>query len=126
MITGLPVTMVNQLTSANFSNNTPGTLVNGPGVPLGTTVLTVDSTKGTVTLSAPVTSSPTGQVTYYFFGPVVGTGTVLGANQPANTIDGIDISTYGTLQLLGPLSNVQVTGPGINAGRRSRSPGSPW
>ncbi len=116
VITGLPVTMVNQLTSANFSNNTPGTLVNGPGVPLGTTVLNVDSTNGTVTLSAPVTSSPTGPVTYYFFGPVVGAGTVLGASQPANTIDGLDMNTYRTLQLLGPLSNVQVTGPGIDAG----------
>ncbi len=94
--------MVNQITAANFSNNTPGTLVNGPGVPLGTTVLTVDSTNGTVTLSAPLTSSPTGQVTYYFFGPVVGTGTVLGANQPTNTIQGLDMNTYDTLHLARP------------------------
>ncbi len=116
VITGLPLTVVNQLTAANFSNITPGTLVNGPGVPIGTTVLTVDSTNGTVTLSTPVTSSPAGPVTYDFFGPVVGTGTVLGANQPANTIQGLDMNTYDTLQLLGPLSNVQVTGPGIDPG----------
>ena len=86
-----------RLSGANFSNNTPGTLVNGPGVPIGTTVLVFDSTHGTVTLSAPVTSSPTGPVTYYFFGPVVGTGTVLGAGQPTNTIQGLDMDTYNTL-----------------------------
>jgi hypothetical protein len=69
-----------------------------------------------VTLSAPLTSSPTGSVTYYFFGPIVGTGTVLGAGQPQNTIVGLDMDTYNTLQLIGPLANVQVTGPGIDPG----------
>ena len=39
VITGLPLQVVNQIAAANFSNNTPGTLVNGPGVPIGTTVL---------------------------------------------------------------------------------------
>ena len=116
VITGLPLTVVNQITSANFSNNTPGTLVNGPGIPIGTTVLTVDSVNGTVTLSTPLTSSPQGQVTFYFFGPVVGTGTVLGVNQPKNTIQGLDMNTYDTLQMLGTLTNVQVTGPGIDPG----------
>ena len=116
MITGLPLAVVNQIAAANFSNNTPGALVNGPGVPIGTTVLTVDSIHGTVTLSAPVTSSPTGPVTYYFFGPVVGTGTVLGAGQPKNTIQDLDMNTYNTLLNVGPLTNIQVTGPGIDPG----------
>ena len=44
VITGLPLKVLNGIVAANFSNNTPGTLVNGFGVPLGTTVLTVDST----------------------------------------------------------------------------------
>ena len=56
VITGLPIQVVNQITGANFSNNTAGTLVNGPGVPIGTTVLVFDSIHGTVTLSAPITS----------------------------------------------------------------------
>ncbi len=116
VITGLPLAVVNQIASANFSNNTPGALVNGPGVPIGTTVLTVDSTHGTVTLSAPVTKSPKGSVTYYFFGPVVGTGTMLAKNQPKNTIQGLDMTTYNTLLNIGPLTNVQVTGPGIDPG----------
>ena len=114
VITGLPLAVVNQIVGANFSNNTPGTLVNGPGVPIGTTVLVFDNLHGTVTLSAPVTSSPNGPVTYYFFGPVVGTGTVLGAHQPKDTIQGLDMDTYNTLLQIGLLSNVQVTGPGID------------
>ncbi len=116
VITGLPVTVVNQIAAANFSNNTPGALVNGPGVPIGTTVLTTDNLHGTVTLSAPITSSQSGSVTYEFFGPVVGTGTVLGAGQPTDTIDGLDMDAYNTLMALGDLSNVQVTGPGIDPG----------
>jgi hypothetical protein len=118
VITGLPLEVVNQLVAANFSNNAAGTLVNGPGVPIGTTVLVFDSTNGTVTLSAPLTSSPKGTVTYYFFGPVVGTGTVLGAGQPKNTIQGLDMNTYETLLNIGPLTNVQVTGPGIGPGTK--------
>ncbi len=85
-------------------------------MPLGTTVLTVDSTNGTVTLSAPVTSTTDKPVTYDFFGPVVGTGTVLGAGQPKNTIQGLDMNTYNTLNQIGPLTKVQVTGPGIDPG----------
>ena len=102
--------------AANFGNNAPGTIVNGPGVPSGTTVLVFDNLHGTVTLSAPVTSSSKGPVTYSFFGPVVGTGTVLGKNQSPKTIDNLDMTTYNTLLQLGPLSNVQVTGPGIDPG----------
>jgi hypothetical protein len=116
VITGLPLQVVNQIAGANFSNHTAGVLVNGPGVPLGTTVLVFDSTHGMVTLSAPVTSFSTGPATYSFFGPVVGTGTVLAACQPNNTIEGLDMDTYYTLLKLGDLTNVQVTGPGINPG----------
>jgi hypothetical protein len=116
VITGLPIQVVNQIVGANFSNHTAGSLVNGPGVPLGTTVLVFDNLLGTVTLSAPVTSFTPGSATYYFFGPVVGTGTVLGAGQPTDTIQGPDVNTYDTLLKLGPLTNVQVTGPGIDPG----------
>jgi hypothetical protein len=69
-----------------------------------------------MTLSAGVTSYTSGPATYYFFGPVVGTGTVLGPGQPANTIQGLDMNTYDTLLKVGPLTNVQVTGPGIDPG----------
>ncbi|QEH39071.1 hypothetical protein OJF2_76830 [Aquisphaera giovannonii] len=118
VLAGLPLGLVNQLVAANFSTNAAGTLVNGPGVPIGTTVLTFDSTNGTVTLSSPLTKIPPGlkSYTYSFYGPVVGTGTVLGAGQPANTIRGLDPDAYNTLLKLGPLSNVQVTGPGIDPG----------
>ena len=47
---------------------------------------------------------------------MVGTGTVLGAGQPKDTIQGLDLNTYDTLLEIGPLTNVQVTGPGIDAG----------
>ena len=47
---------------------------------------------------------------------MVGTGTVLGAGQPQNTIQGLDMNTYDTLLQIGPLTNVQVTGPGIDPG----------
>jgi hypothetical protein len=47
---------------------------------------------------------------------VVGTGTVLGAGQPTNTIQGLDMNTYNALLTIGPLANVQVTGPGIDPG----------
>jgi hypothetical protein len=116
VITGLPLQVVNQIAGANFSNHTAGALVNGPGIPIGTTVLVFDSTHGTVTLSAPVTSFTPGSATYSFFGPVVGTGTVLGAGQSTKTIQGLDMDTYYTLLKIGPLSNVQVTGPGIDPG----------
>ena len=69
-----------------------------------------------MTLSAPVTSFQPGSTTYDFFGPVVGTGTVLGAGQSTKTIQGLDMDTYETLLKIGPLSNVQVTGPGIDPG----------
>ncbi|WP_165226959.1 hypothetical protein [Aquisphaera insulae] len=116
VITGLPRDVVNQLVAANFSNHTAGTLVNGPGVPLGTTVLVYDSVLGTVTLSAPLQQSAPGPATYYFYGPIVGTGKVLGAGQATNTIVGLDLDTYNTLLQVGPLTNVQVTGPGIPTG----------
>lgn len=114
VITGLPLSVVNSIAGANFANNTPGVLVNGPGVPIGTTVLVFDSVHGSVTLSSPITGPLTGPFTYYFYGPVVGTGTVLGAGQSTRTIQGLDMNTYNTLLNIGPLSNVQVTGPGID------------
>jgi hypothetical protein len=114
VITGLPLAVVNQIAGANFSNNTAGVLVNGPGIPIGTTVVVYDSKNGTVTLSAPVTSFTPGSTTYSFYGPVVGTGKVLGSGQPTNTVQGLSLDAYYTLLKMGDLTNVQVTGPGID------------
>ena len=94
----------------------PGRWSTAPACPSARRSWSLTVLHGTVTLSAPVTSSPTGPVTYYFFGPVVGTGTVLGTDQPTNTIQGLDLNTYNTLLKIGPLTNVQVTGPGIDPG----------
>ena len=69
-----------------------------------------------MTLSTPVTSFVPGPTTYYFYGPLVGTGTVLGKGQSTKTIQGLDMNTYNALLNVGLLSNVQVTGPGIDPG----------
>jgi hypothetical protein len=114
VITGLPRQTVNQITGANFTNNVPGTLVTGPGVPIGTTVLVYDPLQNTVTLSAPVTSLAPSPATYYFYGPIVGTGTVLAPGQDTKTIRGLDTATYDALLQIVPLTSIQVTGPGLD------------
>ena len=60
------------------TQDTPGTLVNGPGVPTGTTVqfLSINSqtpSQSKITLSNPLTSCPR-RDTYSFFGPLTFTG----------------------------------------------------
>ena len=53
---------------------------------------------------------------FYFFGPVVARGTIQGQGQPDNTIIIQDQASFDTLQLIGPLTNVVVTGPNIEPG----------
>jgi len=114
-IVGLDKVVVNQVLGYDASTKVLGVLVNGPGVKPGTTVVTVIPT-GEVKLSEPLNSNSSG--TFYFFAPVVGTGTVGRTNQAKDTIVGLNKPAYDTLQKIGPLKtdghyNIQVTGPGI-------------
>jgi hypothetical protein len=116
-ITGLSTVVVNQVVGYNASTNVLGALVIGPGVKPGTTVRTTDPT-GKIGLSEELNSNEAG--TFYFFAPVVGTGTVGEKGQRKVTIVGLNAAAYNTLQLLGPkdghpelLKEIQVTGPGI-------------
>ena len=117
VITGLPLEVVNQIAGANFSNNAAGTLVNGPGVPIGTTVLVFDSIHGTVTLSAPVTSYTRGPRDLLLFWPGGRHGDGPWSRPAHEHHPG---PRHGhllhALLKLGPLTNVQVTGPGIDPG----------
>jgi hypothetical protein len=116
-ITGLSTVVVNQVVGYNASTNVLGALVIGPGVKPGTTVRTTDPT-GKIGLSEELNSNKSG--TFYFFAPVVGTGTVGAKGQATDTIVGLNAAAYNTLQKLGPLdghpellNEIQVTGPGV-------------
>ena len=104
--------VVYQTAQYNYANTTPGTLVNGPGVPTGTTVQFITAAQSQVTLSNPLTTSSTGP--FSFFGSNTFTGTVLGRGQANNTIYLTSQDAYNTLLKLGPLQNIQVTGEGID------------
>src|SRR5262249_59702425 len=66
--------------------------------------------------SSDVCSSDLTDDTLNFFGPLVARGTVGTAAQKADQIFIQDQVAYNTLQQLGPLSQIQVTGPGIEPG----------
>jgi len=115
--------VANMLTPYNTVEKTPGTLVNGPGVKMGTTVQTTNisptPSNTTITLSQPLSPSPSPSA-YSFWGQLQFTGTVLGNGQAANqiiitspVINGNTLA-YTTLSKLGPLNNIQVTGEGID------------
>ncbi len=93
-----------------------GAQVNGMGVPPNTTVasVTYDSSKKVCTVTVN-NQLGKGNGTYYFFGPVVATGTVV---LGGNTISGLSQAAFNTLQAIGPLdtSNILVSGPGIQPG----------
>jgi hypothetical protein len=115
-ITGLSAVVVNQVLGYNATTKVLGALVIGPGVKPGTTVK-IPITTGEVELSEALNSNEPG--TFYFFAPIVGTGTV-GGQQANDQIVGLNAAAYNTLQLLGPkdghpqlLREIQVTGPGI-------------
>lgn len=109
--------VVYQIAQFDYPHDTPGTLVNGPGVAMGTTVqftqISNDLSQSQIIVSSPL-SSPSSNAWYAFFGPMSFRGTVLGAGQADDTIvlDGTD--AYNTLVKLGPLQNLRVTGEGID------------
>jgi hypothetical protein len=111
-IAGLSPTLIKEVMAYNQPQNLLGALVNGPGVPLGTTVVKAVPAVGTVELSDPL-HLPAAPFDYVFFGPVTVRGAVGLANQAATTIINLDAPAYETLQHLGPLANIQVSGPGI-------------
>jgi hypothetical protein len=115
--------LVQQIKQFDYNHNQLGTLVNGPGVQVGTTVqfTSINPTPSltTITLSRPLTSATTTTDTFAFFGHMIFTGTVLGKGQPTDTInlDGAGAQdAFNTLNKLGPLQTIQVNGPGIPVG----------
>src|SRR5262249_38374987 len=115
-ITGLSPTLIHQLVGYNQPLNLVGTMVNGNGVKPGTTVVAIQPQDGWIWLSDPVNVQAGTTGTLNFFGPVVARGTVGTPSQENNQIFIQDQVAYNTLQLLGPLSQIQVTGPGIEPG----------
>jgi hypothetical protein len=112
--------IVYQIAQFDYPHNTAGTLVNGPGMQMGATVqftqINNNLAASKIILSNPLMSSSTNS-TYSFFGSLVFTGTVLAPGQSGNTIILDSTDAYGTLQKLGPLQNIQVTGEGIAANK---------
>ena len=113
--------IVYQVSAYDYNKGNPGTLVNAPGVPMGTTAqfLQINSqqpAQSDIIVSNPLTGSPTPATSYSFFGPLTFTGTVLGANQADDTILLNSVDAYNTLEKIGPLQNIQVTGEGIDPG----------
>lgn len=107
-----------QLKVYNDAHHAVGTLVNGPGVPSGTTVqyTPIDNSApqtNSIVLTAPVSTAPP-NAPYAFFGQLVFTATVLGPGQSPNTLILTDKDAAGTLKKIGPLTNIRVTGEGID------------
>ena len=110
---------VDKLVQFDYNTNTPGSLVNGPGVQMGTTVQIQSVNKDTPSLSSIILSSPLGTVPtnspqYTFFGAFTFTGRVLGDGQPTNAIYLDTKDAYDTLLQLSPFDHIQVTGEGID------------
>ncbi|MHC5537915.1 hypothetical protein ACYOEI_06755 [Singulisphaera rosea] len=111
---------VYQIAQFDYNHNTVGTLVNGPGVQMGSAVqftqISPNVAQSQVVLSMPLANASNGS-TYAFFGPLVFTGTVLGTGQAGNTIILNSPDAYNTLLKIGPLQNIQVTGEGIDSAK---------
>lgn len=109
--------VVYQIAQFDYNHDTVGTLVNGPGVQMGSsaqfTQIAPDVKQSKIVLSMPLAKDSNGG-TFSFFGPLVFTGTVLGAGQADDTIILDSPDAYNTLLKLGPLKNIQVTGEGID------------
>jgi hypothetical protein len=102
----------------NYNKETYGSLVNGPGVQMGTAVqfLPVNDEKpeeNKVVMTQPLTAASSGK-SFALFGSMVFTGTVFGNGQAANTLILNSPDAYNTLLKIGPLQNIQVTGEGID------------
>ena len=110
-----------QISQFDYPHNMLGTMVNGQGMQMGTTlqIATIDNDhpeKTKLTLSRPLSSATTASTTYSFFAPLVFTAKVLGAGQAHDTLYLDSLDAYNTLLKLGPLQNIQVNGPGIPFG----------
>jgi hypothetical protein len=112
-------TVVDKLVQFDYNANIPGTLVNGPGVQMGTTVQITSPNKDTPSLTSITLSNPLGTITdltpqFTFFGALTFTGTVLGDGQPTDTIYLDTPDAYNTLLQLRPFDHIQVHGEGID------------
>jgi hypothetical protein len=116
------VQAVGQILQYDYNNHNAGTLVNGPGVQMGTTVQVLSVvqnplSQSTLILSNPLGSFGTSSTQFIFFGPFTFTGTVLGNGQATNTIILDSPQAYNTLLKLAAdkseFANIQVTGEGI-------------
>jgi hypothetical protein len=110
--------ILGQVVVYNDSLHSLGTLVNGPGVPSGTTVQFTNAPpnqpeKNQIVITSPVSSADP-NAPYAFFGQLVFTATVLGNGQSPDTLILTDKDAAGTLEKLGPLANIRVTGEGID------------
>ena len=110
--------IVGQVIVYNNPHHTVGTLVNGPGIPPGYD----DSVHADLTGRSQHKSDRDHGTRdehqqnphYAFFGQLVFTATVLGQGQDPGTLILTDSDAAGTLQKLGPLGNIRVTGEGID------------
>jgi hypothetical protein len=113
--------LVNQISPFDYNHNLLGSLINGEGVQLGSTIQFTQINEKTpantrLVLSRPLGSATSGTTDFAFFGSLVFPGKVLGQGQPTDTIYLDNEDAYNTLLKLGPLHNIQVNGPGIPIG----------
>ncbi len=104
----------------NSSDKTPGTMVNGPGVAVGTSLHVLTPS---LLLNNPLSTSSTNP-TFSFFGAPIFTGTVLGPGQATGTIilgvadangnfSDQALAAYNSLLKMQPWANIEVNGEGI-------------
>src|SRR5262249_37317288 len=104
----------------NPNDKTPGTMVNGPGVAVGTSL---EFLTPSLVLNNPLSGSASNP-TFSFFGAPIFTGTVLGPGQAADTIilgvadangnfSDQALAAYNSLLRMQPWTNIEVNGEGI-------------
>ncbi len=129
-ITGLDAGVLKQVFAYNPNQKLVGALVNGEGIQPGATIQAIsvpENGKVVVTLRPPATGSKQARRVvrsvkaaeqFYFFGPVVGTGTV---SPGGTTITGLNAAALATLEVVGPVQNLLVSGPGIQKGTQVKN-----
>jgi hypothetical protein len=114
--------VVGQISQYDYNHRFAGTLVNGPGVQMGTTVQITKINASALPQSSLIVSNPLGSfdagpTQFTFFGPFTFTGIVLGTGQAADTIILDSPEAYNTLLKLAAspsqFQNIRVTGEGI-------------
>jgi hypothetical protein len=115
-ITGLDAALFEKLLAAGPANL--GAQVNSTvqGLLPGTTVVTTSLIPGTPTTTLTITPGstlPTGTNEYWFFGPVTATGTLTPGAMDITDLDPVALATLG---LVGPQTNLVVSGPGVQPG----------